>query len=131
MIRHAVRARCSVTTSHHHPILGARDDDSRLYAQPHRVRFDVTIELQTFTIDELEPFRLRDRLQLWLDDELAVNASGTTVQHVARRVLDQLRVWYGETRGMRVDVDELDGGATCELPWRTGPGRHPRPIVPE
>jgi hypothetical protein len=131
VIRHAVRATGTVTTQHHHPILGARDDDARLYGQPHRATFSVSVELQTFAVDELEPYRLADRLRLWLDDELAVQAGGITCHGAARRLLDQLRVWYGETRGMRVDVTEGDGGATCELPWRAGPGRHPRPIVPE
>lgn len=109
-----------------------RDDDARLLAQPHRARFCVEVELQTFDPHELEPARLRDRIDLWLADEYAVNASGATVADVARALLDQLRVWYGEHRGIRVSVDEHDeAGAVIELPWRNGPGRHPRPIVPE
>ena len=127
-----MRAACSVSTTHYHPVNGIRDDAARLLGQPHRATFAVAIELQTFADDELEPVRLRERCQLWLDDELAVNASGTTAQRAARRLLDQLRVWYGDNRGMRVDVTELpDTGATIELPWRNGPGRHPQPIVPE
>lgn len=121
-----------MTTTHYHPINGTRDSEARLLGQPHRATFAVSVELQTFRDDELEPMRLRDRVQLWLDDELSINAQGTTSARAARRLLDQLRVWYGENRGMRVDVTELpDAGATIELPWRNGPGRHPRPIVPE
>lgn len=132
VIRLGVRARCSVTTTHHHPLNGVRDEAARLLGQPHRATFDVDVELQTFSDDELEPVRLRERVQLWLDDELSVNAQGTTAARAARRLFDQLRVWYGESRGMSVSVTELpDSGATIALPWRNGPGRHPRPIVPE
>jgi hypothetical protein len=126
------RARCALTTTHHHPARGVRDEEARLLAQPHRVTFTVELELQTFDSHELEPARLRDRVQLWLDDHYSVNASSATAADVARALLDQLRVWYGEHRGIRCSVDEHgEAGSTIELPWRNGPGRHPRPIVPE
>lgn len=132
VIRLGVSVSCALTTTHHHPLRGRRDEEARLFAQPHRVRFSVDVELQTFAEHELEPARLRDRLQLWLDDQYAVSAGDTTSSVLARAMLDQLREWYGDTRGARVDVREHDeAGAFAELPWRAGPGRHPRPIVPE
>lgn len=96
------------------------------------MRFAVDVELQTFEVDELEPASMRDRVQLWLDDQYSVNASDATTSEVARALLDQMRGWYGDSRGARVDVREHDdAGAFAELPWRAGPGRHPRPITPE
>ena len=131
MIRTSVRARAGVTTVHYHPLNGRRRRADDVLSQPHRATLTCEVELQTFELHELEPAEVQGKLELWLADQYAVNASDATVQAVSRSVLDQLRGWYGDHRGMRVKVDEgPDVGATAALPWRTGPGRHPRPLTP-
>lgn len=132
MIRLAARARAQVTTVHHHPSNGRRRKGDDVLAQPHRATLTAEVELQTFDVYELEPAHVQERVELWLADHYAVNAGDATTQVVARMLLDQLRDWYGEHRGYRVEVLEgVDLGSTAELPWRTGPGRHPRPLTPE
>ena len=128
MISLSARARATFATVHRHPSL-KRDD---VLKQPHRSRFTVDVELQVFEPHELDPVALHERVDVWLLDQYAVNAGEATTVVIARQLLDQLRVWYGDTRGARVEVlEQGDSGAVASLPFRAGPGRHPRPITPE